>query len=91
METTRKQIADRLRAGPATAADIAAELSVSTSTVYDHLEHVSRSAVDDESFLVSPPTCRDCGFDGFDDRLNAPSRCPACKSERVEQPAFVIR
>ncbi|RAW45752.1 transcriptional regulator [Halorubrum sp. 48-1-W] len=91
METTRQRIADRLREEPATASEIAADLALPTPTVYEHLEHVSRSVADDERFLVSPPECRDCGFDGFDDPLNAPSRCPECKSERVEEPAFVIR
>ncbi|MFC5278755.1 transcriptional regulator [Halorubrum rubrum] len=94
METTRQRIAARLRAEPATASEIAVELSLPTPTVYEHLEHVSRSVGEDdedEEFLVAPPTCRDCGFDGFDDPLNAPSRCPECKSERIDEPAFVIR
>ena len=91
METTRQRIAERLRAEPATASEIATELSLPTPTVYEHLDHVSRSVGEEGEFLVSPPTCRDCGFDGFDDPLNAPSRCPECKSERIEEPAFVIR
>ncbi|MFC5136142.1 MULTISPECIES: transcriptional regulator [Haloferacaceae] len=91
METTRQRIAERLREEPATASEIAADLSLPTPTVYEHLEHVSRSVDGEESFLVSPPTCRDCGFDGFDDPLNAPSRCPECKCERIDEPAFVIR
>ena len=94
METTRQRIADRLREGPATASDLGETLSLPTPVVYDHVEHVSRS-VDagdaDEAFLVAPPECRDCGFDGFDDPINEPSRCPECKSERIEEPAFVIR
>ncbi len=91
METTRQRIAERLRSGPTTASDVAADLSLSTPAVYEHLTHVSRSVGDDEGFLVSPPTCRDCGFDGFDEPINAPSRCPECRSERIEEPAFVIR
>ena len=91
METTRQQIADQLRASPATAAELGAALSLPPSTVYEHLRHVAQSVDGDESVLVSPPTCRDCGFDGFDDRINAPSRCPACRCERVDEPTFVIR
>jgi len=100
METTRQRIADALREEPRTASDLAATLSLPTPTVYEHLEHVSRSVADgdgsdagdaDEEFLVAPPTCRDCGFDGFDDPVNEPSRCPECKSERIDEPAFVIR
>ncbi|OSP11029.1 transcriptional regulator [Halorubrum ezzemoulense DSM 17463] len=102
METTRQRIADALREEPRTASDLAATLSLPTPTVYEHLEHVSRSVTDesgseerdggaDEEFLVAPPTCRECGFDGFDDPVNEPSRCPECKSERIAEPAFVIR
>ena len=102
METTRQRIADALREEPRTASDLAATLSLPTPTVYEHLEHVSRSVADesgseegdggaDEEFLVAPPTCWECGFDGFDDPVNEPSRCPECKSERIEEPAFVIR
>ncbi|WP_128905494.1 transcriptional regulator [Halorubrum amylolyticum] len=94
METTRQRIADRLREGPATASDLGETLSLPTPVVYDHVEHVSRSVADDgddAELLVAPPECRDCGFDGFDDPINEPSRCPECKSERIEEPAFVIR
>ncbi|MFC7324106.1 transcriptional regulator [Halorubrum rutilum] len=99
METTRQRIAETLREGPATASDLGESLSLPTPVVYDHLHHVSRSVREgnaggsdaDEEFLVAPPTCRECGFDGFDDPVNEPSRCPECKSERIEEPAFVIR
>ncbi|TKX75193.1 ArsR family transcriptional regulator [Halorubrum sp. GN11_10-6_MGM] len=100
METTRQRIADALREEPRTADDLAETLSLPTPVVYEHLDHVSRSVREggdgdgggaDEEFLVAPPACRDCGFDGFDDLVNEPSRCPECKSERIEEPAFVIR
>ncbi|WP_459878306.1 transcriptional regulator [Halorubrum gandharaense] len=89
--TTRQRIADRLREEPSTASALAEALSLPTPVVYDHLEHVSKSVGGDEEFLVAPPECRECGFDGFDDPVNYPSRCPECKSERIEEPAFVIR
>ncbi|WP_144920297.1 transcriptional regulator [Halorubrum salsamenti] len=91
METTRQRIADMLREEPATASDLGETLSLPTPVVYDHVEHVSRSVDGDAELLVAPPECRDCGFDGFDDPINEPSRCPECKSERIEEPAFVIR
>ncbi|KDS91552.1 transcriptional regulator [Halorubrum saccharovorum] len=91
METTRQRIADTLREGPATASDLGETLSLPTPVVLDHVEHVSRSVDGDAELLVAPPECRDCGFDAFDDPINEPSRCPECKSERIEEPAFVIR
>jgi transcriptional regulator len=90
-ETTRQRLADALRAEPATPSELATQFDLTTNAVIRHLEHVSRS-VDgpDERFLVAPPTCRDCGFDDFDELLNLPSRCPDCKSEAVTEPTYTI-
>lgn len=91
--TLRQRIADRLREEPATPSGLAAELDVTPTAALDAVEHVSRSLDGDdgdERVLVAPPTCRDCGFDRFDDPANLPSRCPDCKSERVAEPTFRI-
>ena len=89
--TTREKITDELRDGPETTSGLSETFSISPGSALRHVEHVARS-IDgtDEQFLVRPPTCRDCGFDGFDDRLNLPSRCPECKSESIDEPAFLI-
>lgn len=92
-ETTRQRLADALRSEPATPSELAADLDLTPESVLGHAEHVSRSveaAETDERVLVAPPTCRDCGFDDFDDLLNLPSRCPACKSESVAEPTLTI-
>jgi predicted Zn-ribbon and HTH transcriptional regulator len=89
--TTRQRIADRLREQPLTASALAREFDVEAGTALTHVDHIARSLDEsDEQLLVAPPTCEDCGFDGFDDLLNRPSRCPECKSEAVEEPAFRI-
>ena len=89
--TTRERITGVLREEASTPSELAAEFEIAPATVIKHVEHVARS-VDgtDEQLLVAPPTCRECGFDGFEDLLNRPSRCPECKSETIEEPAFVI-
>ncbi|MFB6142922.1 MAG: transcriptional regulator [Halorientalis sp.] len=89
--TTRQRIADRLREEPLAAGAIAAEFDVETATAVSHVEHIARSLDNtDEELLVEPPTCRDCGFEDFDDLLNRPGRCPECKSEAVAEPAFRV-
>jgi predicted Zn-ribbon and HTH transcriptional regulator len=89
--TTRQQIADQLRDRPATASALAREFEIDAATALTHVEHISRSLAEtDEQLLVAPPTCVECGFEGFDDLLNRPSRCPECKSENVEEPAFRV-
>ena len=91
-QTTREQIADRLREGPLSASALAREFEIRTPEALQHVEHISRSLADtDEQLLVAPPECRACGFDNFDDLINRPSRCPDCKNESVDEPAFQIR
>jgi len=89
--TTRQRMTDRLRGKPATPSALATEFDVTAGAALRHLEHISRSVDEtDEQFLVAPPECVECGFSDFDDLINRPSRCPACKHEGVEEPAFVI-
>jgi len=90
-ETTRQRVADRLREEALSAAAIAREFEIDASAAISHVEHIAQSLEHtDEELLVAPPTCEDCGFDDFDDLLNRPGRCPECKSESVEEPAFRI-
>ena len=89
--TTRERMADRLREESLSASALAREFELGTSTALTHVEHIAQTlAHTDETLLVAPPVCRDCGFDGFDDLVNRPSRCPDCKSENVEEPAFRV-
>jgi predicted Zn-ribbon and HTH transcriptional regulator len=89
--TTRQRIADRLRERALQAGAIANEFEITTSAALSHVRHIARSLDGtDEQLLVAPPECRDCGFSAFDDPVNRPSRCPECKSESVEEPAFRV-
>ncbi|MCX2818029.1 MAG: putative Zn-ribbon and HTH transcriptional regulator [Methanobacteriota archaeon] len=88
-ETTRRRIADHLRDEDATPSELAEALDLHLRSVYASLSHVSRSVeAGDERLLVVPPECSNCGFSGFDDPLGRPSRCPSCKSERIEEPVL---
>ncbi|SFR46422.1 transcriptional regulator [Halogeometricum limi] len=91
--TTRQRIADALREQPHTATSLSETVGLPRSSAYHHLEHVAQSvnsADGDERFLVAPPECRECGFSAFDDPVNYPSRCPECRSERIEEAVFKI-
>ncbi len=89
-KTTRERIADHLRRETATAAELAAAVEIPEPQVYEHVDHVARSVGDDEQLLAAPPECRSCGFDQFDDPVNAPSRCPECHNELLHPPQFRI-
>lgn len=89
--TTRRRMEAVLREGPQTLAALAATVDRPPAVVLEHVSHLARSLEHEEgTLLVAPPTCRDCGFDGFDDPANAPSRCPECRSENLTDPTFVI-
>lgn len=89
--TTRQQITDYLREQTAAPGVLASEFDITTENALSHVEHIAHSLEeDDEQLLVAPPECRDCGFNGFDDRANRPSRCPECRSEAIEEPLFRI-
>lgn len=89
--TTRERITDELRETPLTASVIAREFQITAADALSHVEHIAQSLdPTDEELLVAPPACRDCGFDEFDDLINRPSRCPECKSESIEEPAFRV-
>lgn len=90
--TRRERLADALAEEPATASELAARLDSPVSTVYHDLTHVARSLRyrEDAAFLVAPPECANCGFSGYDDPINRPSRCPECRSESIEEAVFKI-
>ncbi len=92
MPTRRERIASLLRNRALTPSQLAGELDATPELIVDDLEHVARS-LDGKGgeLLVAPPTCRECGFDGFDDRLNRPSRCPECRNESIAEPEVTIR
>lgn len=90
-ETTRQRIAGYLRTDVATPSALATEFDVTTDAAIKHVQHLAMSLEPtDERLLVAPPTCRECGFDEFDDPANVPSRCPECKHEGIDEPEFTI-
>ena len=89
--TTRQRIADHLRDQPATASALAREFEINAAEALTHVEHIAQSLDGSgEQLLVAPPTCVECGFEDFDDLVNRPSRCPECKSESIDEPAFQV-
>lgn len=89
MKTTRERIARLLRERSMTPSELAAAVDSTPACVVDDVQHVAQSVQGDAAVLVAPPVCRECGFDGFRDSL-LPSRCPECKHEGIDEPAFTI-
>ncbi len=63
--------------------------------VYDALTHIAKTIKRRSNgkleLVMIPPTCKKCGY-VFKDlkKPRKPSRCPRCKSERINPPLFKI-
>lgn len=63
--------------------------------IYEHLKHITktlrrkygRRAV----LYMIPPRCKNCGYEFRDlSEPRRPSRCPKCRSQRIEPPRFYV-
>ncbi|MBK6921828.1 MAG: transcriptional regulator [Deltaproteobacteria bacterium] len=92
-QTVRAALRETLRgARPLTALELSSLIGIASKQVGDHLEHLRKSlAGSDEQLVVAPARCNGCDY-VFEqrDRMSRPSRCPRCKSERIEPPRFRI-
>ena len=67
-----------------------------TKQLYDEIRHASRSLQRKTggrlAIVMLPPKCTKCGFVFRNlKRPRKPSKCPRCKSERIESPKFTVR
>jgi predicted Zn-ribbon and HTH transcriptional regulator len=72
--------------------ELSQELGIKEKEVYEHLVHVERSAAAaSATFILTPSQCLLCGY-VFEDRrrLTRPSRCPACKRSKLQNPSYRI-
>jgi hypothetical protein len=96
MSTRREAIEELLQNTdvPLTAKDICDSLDISAkSIVYEDIEHISKTVrAKGKELLVNPAVCIECGY-RFPVGHNArrPSKCPKCRSERIEDPSFIIK
>ncbi len=77
-----------------TAEDIARYLVISNvKIVYEDLSRLAktiRAKNPNEQLGMTPPLCRACGFLFTVKKPKKPSKCPQCKSERIDSPSFSI-
>lgn len=91
-QTVRDALRESLlsAAAPLTTLELSRLVGVPHRQVAEHLEHLDRSPhPGGATFVVLPARCVPCGFVFRDrDRFAKPSRCPKCRSERIEPPRF---
>ncbi len=100
-ETTRERILKVLLESktPLSAREIAELVGLDPARgekeVYEHLRHLAKTVRRRYGgrlvLYMVPPRCRDCGY-VFKDLAEPrrPSRCPRCRSQRIEPPRFYI-
>ena len=91
-ETLRQAIINCLKTSgrPLGYKELSVMLKVSEKDLPEHMEHVAKSLRSkDRQLIVLPAACRTCGYE-FENRkkMTQPSRCPLCKSERIDPPLF---
>jgi predicted Zn-ribbon and HTH transcriptional regulator len=92
MATIRQKMILLLSEGTYSARDLSQALGIPEKDVYDHLSHISRSVVPNrQRLLIVPSRCLSCAY-VFENRrrYTRPSRCPKCRSERIEEPTYRI-
>ncbi len=97
-ETLRKRIIRLLMESrrPLTAREIAELLGLpprEERRIYEEIRHAAKTLARTSNLRIYmiPPRCAKCGYVFKDlDKPRRPSRCPRCKSERIEPPAFYI-
>jgi len=88
----RAALREALRGRPLTALELSAAVGIPHKQVDDHLEHLQKSVTaEGEALVMDPATCLGCGYVFRDrTRTSRPSRCPKCKSERIDPPRFSL-
>lgn len=92
MQTIRQAITELLTESEYSALTISGKLGISEKEVYEHLEHIQKSAKSLKKKLrVTPFACLQCHF-VFKDRrrLTRPGRCPKCKGSHIQNAFFRI-
>ncbi len=90
--TIRDRILAVLEQGPHTTLQISGEAGIPQGDVAGHLQHLERSLRHrNQELVVLPARCVACHF-VFEQRKRfaRPSRCPECRSERIEPPRFSV-
>ncbi len=92
MSTIRKQIIELLESGDHDAREISQLLSISEKEVYTHIPHIKKSVLaQGKKLIIIPSSCLICDYQFKDrSRPERPGKCPRCKSERIQNPRYLI-
>jgi len=92
METIRRQMIFRLTREEMNARELSQAIGIKEKEIFEHLPHIARSVKAlKKKLAIRPARCLTCGY-VFKDRrrFTPPGRCPRCKKERIESPAYRV-
>ncbi len=70
---------------------LARQMRVTAKEIAGDLRHLEKSLKHtDCRLVVEPAFCRKCEFEFARDKLTKPSRCPKCRSNRIEEPVISV-
>jgi hypothetical protein len=92
MPTLRQQIIALLTEKPMDILALSQCLGLREKEILTHLPHIAKSIIGRGGRLrLQPARCEGCGFEFKERRrLSPPSRCPRCKTARIQGPWYRI-
>ena len=89
--TRREEIFELLKNSPMSAQQIAFYFKCTLNEIEEALMHLAKSVRPAYELRMYPAKCVHCGFVFKErSRIRKPSKCPKCKSERIDAPLFFI-
>lgn len=90
--TRRLEMAELLKQRELPLKNLAHMYNATVSEIENDLKHIALSARPDYKLCITPASCKKCGFlFRHRERINPPSKCPRCRSERIEPPLFSLK
>jgi len=87
----RKGLMELLQDRPSSLQELAQLLAVHPKEVEDDLQHLIKSLRHRPyRAVITPATCKKCGFVFHKDKLHKPGKCPACRGTWISQPLIRI-
>ncbi len=89
---TREDIIRELKNHTNNVANLSQKLGKSVAAIENDLEHIRTSIRNDKSLklLIQPASCKLCDYQFQNDKIKLPTKCPACKKEKIKPASFKI-
>ena len=87
----RKDLIKILQDRPASLHELALQLEMRPRELEDDLQHLFRSLRNmPYRAIITPASCRKCGFVFHQDKLHKPGKCPRCHGTWISDPLIGI-